>query len=595
MPVLPSTGVTFPKLVVHASVAGLYGGLVVALLLALGNPGAALRGGAGVSLLVVIAGFAIATGLFWPLLYAGLRFFARHPLRLPWLSLRYIVGFHAVNTAAILTAGWVMLSDNRAALGPRDAERLASACLWLSLAWLVAAAITIVPRLRRRAWVQAAAGATAVVALVMAASGGIPAPAAEALVTGSLSPPPGGAPGAGPPPEGMGPIPRASSELRSQGPGGAAPAPRRDAAAHRLLLLNFDGADLDSILTMHAQGRLPAFSHIIREGASGRLVSLRPCVAPVTRASLATGMLPYRHGVRSSRAVSVLRRDPWLEVTPPGIGFEVLLAPVLARRFLGVSDRTTPALWEIGGRMGFAMASDGWDTDLDTASRAVPGTGPKWFADLLDPEALRLQEAESRALVAEVARAAAADEEVIGAMRRAREGDDRRIAAFSFPGLDRVAHVFLRYARPAEFGNVSERDIDLFGPVLERYYQRIDAIVGESLAQGPGDTLVLVTSTHGIEPMTLGARFLKEMTRGGPWSGVHDRGPSGFLFALGPNVRRGQQFGKGSLADVVPSALYALGLPVARDSDGTILTGLFSEAYTASHPVTVVGSYGKAR
>ena len=118
--------------------------------------------------------------------------------------------------------------------------------------------------------------------------------------------------------------------------------------------------------------------------------------------------------------------------------------------------------------------------------------------------------------------------------------------------------------------------------------------MGEILAPGRVDTLVLVTSTHGIEPMTAGARFLKEMTRGGPWSGVHDLCPAGFLLALGPGIRRGSLFGKGSLADVVPSALYALGLPVARDSDGTILTGLFSDAYTAAHPVTVVGTYRQA-
>jgi hypothetical protein len=586
--------VTFPKLVVHASLAGLYGGLVVALLLALGNPGAASRGG-GAGLFVVVLAYTLATALFWPLLYAGLRFFARHPLRLPWLSLRYVMGFHAVNTGAILTAGWFMLSDNRATLGPRDADRLASACLSLSLAWLVAAVITVVPRLRRRSWVQAAAGATAVVVLIVAASGGTPAPAAKTLQTGALSPPPGGAPGGVVPPDVDRPAPRASSGLPWPGTGAAAPASRRAPAARRLVLLNFDGADLDSVLTMHGQGKLPAFSRFIQEGASGRLVPVKPCVAPVARTSLATGMLPYRHGVRASQVRSILGHDPWLGVTPPGIGFDLLLSPLLVRRTRGVSDRGTPALWEIGGRMGFAMEEAGWDTDLDAAARASPGAGPKWFADLLDPEALRLQDEESRALVAELARAAAADEEVIGAMRRAVRTDGPLIAAFSFPGFDRVAHVFLRYARPAEFGNVSGRDIDLYGPALERYYQKIDAIVGEILAPGRVDTLVLVTSTHGIEPMTAGARFLKEMTRGGPWSGVHGRCPAGFLLALGPGIRRGSLFGKGSLADVVPSALYALGLPVARDSDGTILTGLFSEAYTASHPVTVVGSYGSVR
>ena len=593
---LPSGGVTFAKLIVHAILAGIYGGLVVALLLVLGNPGAASRGGgAGLSLLLVVLLYALAAGLVWPLLYAGVRFFASHPLRLPWLSLRYLVGFHAVNTAVILAAGWVMLSEHRAALAPRDAERLASACLWLSLAWLVGAVITVVPRLRRRAWAQAAAGGTALAALLVAASGGIPAPATETLMTGALLPPHAGAPGSLTPPAGDRPIPRAPAGIRPPGTSAAAAAIRRAPAARSLLLLNFDGADLDTVLTMHAQGKLPAFSRFIQEGACGRLVPIRPCVAPLTRTSLVTGMLPYRHGVRATQVLSVLGRDPWLGVTPPGIGFDLVLSPVLARRSMEVSDRSTPALWEIATRMGLTMEAAGWDADLDVAGPAPPGAGPEWVADLLDAEASRPDDPAARALVAELARAAAADEEVIGALRRAAGGHGRRIAAFSFPGLDRVAHVFLRYARPADFGNVTGREVDLYGQVLERYYQKIDAIVGAALQPDPGETLVLVTSTHGIEPLALGRRFLKELTGGGPWSGVHPRGPGGFLLALGPNIRRGYLFGKGSLTDVAPSALYALGLPVARDSDGAILTSLFSETYTASHPVTVVESYGKVR
>lgn len=567
--VLPSGGVTFPKLAVHAALAGVYGGFVVALFLLLGNPGAAPRGGGpGLGLLLVVLLYTLAAGLVWPALYAGVRFFASHPLRLPWLSPRYVIGFHAVNTAVILGAGWLMLSEHRSGLAPRDAGRLASACLWLSLAWLFGAAITVVPTLRRRPWAQASAGGAALAALLAAAPGGIPARVTETLVTGALSPPHGAGQGSSAPP------------------------------ARRLVLLDFDGADLDTVLTMHAQGKLPAFSRLIQEGAYGRLAPLRPCAAAVTRTSLVTGTLPYRHGVRTAEARSVLGGGTWLGVVPPGIGFDVLLSPVLARRTLGVSDRSVPALWEIATRMGGTGEAAGWDTDLDRPGPSWPGAvapGSAWMADLLDPDVLRPGDAESRALVAEIAGAAGADEEVAEVMRRVEGQGGQGIAAFSFPGLDRVAHVFLRYARPAEFGNVTGREIELYGPVLERYYRRVDGIVRAALQPGRGDTLVFVTSTHGIEPMALGFRILKELTGGGPWSGVHDSGRGGFLLAHGQNVRRGHLFGKGSITDVAPTALYALGLPVARDSDGAILTGIFSEAYTASHPVTVIGTYGEPR
>src|SRR5207247_9101385 len=94
-------------------------------------------------------------------------------------------------------------------------------------------------------------------------------------------------------------------------PTGPSPAEARPALttappARRLVLLNFDGADLDTILTMQAQGKLPAFSRLVQEGTYGRLASILPRVASVTRATLVTGLLPYRH--RARRAPS--RRVP---------------------------------------------------------------------------------------------------------------------------------------------------------------------------------------------------------------------------------------------------------------------------------------------
>jgi len=80
--------------------------------------------------------------------------------------------------------------------------------------------------------------------------------------------------------------------------------------------------------------------------------------------------------------------------------------------------------------------------------------------------------------------------------------------------------------------------------------------------------------------------------RGGLRSGTHSVGPDGFLFARGPFVRRGHRFGKGSIADVAPTALYALGLPVARDLDGGILAGVFTARFTFRNPVAVIDSYG---
>ena len=477
-----------------------------------------------------------------------------------------------------------MLSDNRPALAPPDRDRLAAACACLTVAWLAAATVASVPRLRRRPRLQAAAGVLALAGFLVplyGKAGRAGGPVAAGALAG----------------RGIPAAPRAAMEEgEPRSPLPYRPALAAASPARRLLLLNFDGGDLDSILTMQAQGKLPAFSRLVEEGTYGRLTSVRPCVGPVTRATLVTGMLPYRNGVRSSQARSVLGRDPWLDLVPPGIGFDVLMSPFLERRATTVSDRRSPSLWEISARFGGVGEAAGWEVDPDatrlTRSDApVPPAPQDWMTDLVDPEIPRMKDAAAGALVREIARAAAADSAASAALRRLGAIPGRGLIAVSFPGLDRMAHVFLRYARPSDFGNVSSRDRDLYGTVLERYYRRIDGIIGNILQAEEDGTLLMVTATHGISPAPAARRLRDEILGGEHLSGVHDDAPPGFLFVHGHDALRGRVFGRGSIADVAPTALYALGLPVARDANGSILAGVFSELFTASHPVTVIESY----
>jgi predicted AlkP superfamily phosphohydrolase/phosphomutase len=61
---------------------------------------------------------------------------------------------------------------------------------------------------------------------------------------------------------------------------------------------------------------------------------------------------------------------------------------------------------------------------------------------------------------------------------------------------------------------------------------------------------------------------------------------NGLLLCRNPqkNVER-EHLHKASLMDIAPTALYALGLPVPDDMDGSVLTGLFDEAYVEANPV----------
>jgi hypothetical protein len=549
--------VTFAKLIVNALPAGLHGAVVILLLLALANPGAGApaRGAATAALVLAVYSATAAAG--WALLYAALRYFASHPLRLGWFQLRYVVGFHVAHGAVIAASAWTTLSRFRRSLDPATADRLADLCLALSVAWLVAVLVSVPPRVRRTAWAQRAAAAVALLALLVAARGG-----------------------------------REESGAPPTGPAARVPPPAR-----RALLLNVDGADLETILTLQAAGKLPAFARLLEEGAHGRLRSLRPCAAPVVRATLLTGRLPYRHGVRGAR-VRRLGGGPWIAITPAGLQFDRLLAPFMEGRDLTAGDRSVLAMHEIAARAGGRGEAAGWETDLDRdGGPAEPWTGPlpAWLGDFLDPEALDPDDPRAPVLVAGIAAALAADEPVAAFL--ARQAADRRpgLVALSFPGLDSVAHLFLRYARPREFGGARDSEIAAYGGALEAYYRRVDGFVARALEAAGSGTVLFVTSTHGMDPVPLRERLLREGSGAVRYSGTHDGAPDGFLVARGPGIERGRRFGKGSLTDAAPTVLYALGLPAARDFDGTILAGVFTPAYVFDHPVAVIGTYEAAR
>ncbi len=140
---------------------------------------------------------------------------------------------------------------------------------------------------------------------------------------------------------------------------------------------------------------------------------------------------------------------------------------------------------------------------------------------------------------------------------------------------------------------MTDREVELYGEVLERYYRRIDTLVDRALQQAGGAWL-MVTSSHGMDPVPLRDRIVRMMIGSESWSGTHERGPDGLLFVRGPGAGRGPMAGKGALVDVVPTALYALNLPVARDLDGAILTSVLTQRLVVERPVTVIGSYEPA-
>jgi hypothetical protein len=125
---------------------------------------------------------------------------------------------------------------------------------------------------------------------------------------------------------------------------------------------------------------------------------------------------------------------------------------------------------------------------------------------------------------------------------------------------------------------------------MEQYYSFVDGMLGRFIASRRPDDLLIVISGFGIEPMSVGKRLLEGALGNRELSGTHETAPDGFLIAYGSSVAAGR-LPRASVVDIVPTVLYFLGLPIARDMDGYARTDIFTRTFTAERPITFIPSY----
>jgi predicted AlkP superfamily phosphohydrolase/phosphomutase len=395
----------------------------------------------------------------------------------------------------------------------------------------------------------------------------------------------------------------------------------------RVFLVGIDGLSGELIREGAQRGRLPSFARLLRRGAQGNLRTLVPTEGPPIWTSIATGRLPRDHGVKSftryrlrgsetlydllpkEALVSWLERGALVTRVPVTAGsrqrravWEALNAfgiQVGVVRFFGThpAERVQgfmlsnyfhllradeararealhpPALLsEIRGR---SVSADDLDQTLVTrlAGRAAAsGAEPPWRRELLE-------------------RALAPDLSYERAGRALRAAYDPAFFATYFYGLDVVGHAFLRYARPEEFGDVSEDDARRLGGVQDRYTSLLGEWVGGLADELRGDDVLLVVSGYGMRPVPWWRRALNAVTAARSPSGEHAGVGSGFLLAVGAGVRVGSTLQGASVLDVAPTVLYLMGLPVARDMPGRPLTELLLPEVARRQPVTFIPSY----
>lgn len=380
---------------------------------------------------------------------------------------------------------------------------------------------------------------------------------------------------------------------------GPDPAPRR-----RVLVVGIDGASFRVAGPLLEQGQLPHLAALAAAGAHGSIRSERRPLSPRVWNTVSTGKVPEKHGI-----------EHWVLEEAPG----------RMRLYLG-SDRRVHALWNIlstaGRRVGVVNWLQTYPPEIVNGVLVSDHTfakevkGKKWLAEGIAKA--------DRATLAPVP-----DESTLGSpvypeewLARARADRHRRpgLTRFANPflgnpalpaqmvmhhlvyffdrdeqltsialeiqheiapdllmvllqGIDRVSHILwqgvenpLRYPLKRRWSRSEHEEARR---AIQTYYEFTDALLGRLLERYGPEDLVLVLSDHGFEAG--GGNF---------GTGIHDSEAArdGVLFARGPGIAPGSSTEGTAVADVTPTILAWLGLPVAEDMDGRVAPFLEVEA-----------------
>ncbi|HKY32613.1 MAG TPA: tetratricopeptide repeat protein [Candidatus Polarisedimenticolia bacterium] len=361
------------------------------------------------------------------------------------------------------------------------------------------------------------------------------------------------------------------------------------APGRRVLLIGLDGADWDLIDPLLREGRMPNLERLVSRGVRARLKTISPVLSPIIWTSIATGVGPDRHGIvdffATSRTTgsqipvtSNMRRVKalWNILSERGRSSGVVAwwASWPAEPVDGfmVSDRVAYQLFGYQGQ-GDDLRRRAYPEALGLVLQPlVMGAG-----EVADDEVRRFFSPEAEGVAGMEEHVRRIKENIASARTYLGIGLDLLSAydpdfkAIYFQGTDTVAHNFMRYRPPAMAG-VTPREVEVLGPVVDRYYEWQDEMLGEVLKLADERTLVLICSDHGFRTGANRPPTDPRIEMGGA-ADWHRK--FGVLIASGAGARQGAVIEDASVLDITPTVLAAMGLPPASDMAGSVISGIF--------------------
>jgi arylsulfatase A-like enzyme len=389
----------------------------------------------------------------------------------------------------------------------------------------------------------------------------------------------------------------------------------------RVLLIGVDGLSWTVLARMMEAGELPTIARLVEEGALCPRFDVVSPHSPLAWTSIATSRSPAGHGIvdyttqlPNGTRVPVTgsqrrARALWEVASEHGVSVGVVgwWATWPAERVEGyvVSDHANPALaelWIEDGRYWTADAEVLKSLDQDvfppdiapTVARAA--ITPRNFSyqefqrrARLTPAQLELVKREpwyKREYYSHLKSFYAMDYSTVAAARVLIPERPTRLVMVYLRGPDPVQHKAWDLVEPEKY-QVKPPHLERDRGVVEAVYRYVDIFLEELIVAVGPRAWILVASDHGAEPSPEATGIPR---RGRP--GAHTHTAKGVLFLHGPEVRRSHRIAEASPYDIMPTILWLLDIPIARDLEGQVLKEAFRDPFVNSKEPVFVESYG---
>lgn len=395
------------------------------------------------------------------------------------------------------------------------------------------------------------------------------------------------------------------------------PAPRptvfEGSTRPKLCVVAIESATLDAILPLEEQGRLPFFSQLLQNGVHGRLMTIQPDRRAALWATLSTGKLPYRHGIVGDDLYDAGHFAPGqaFSILPLGLAFEYWGTTGK----VGSVDRRSPrvrSFWEILNLLDVPTALIGWPLTSPPDDRIPINLSDRFFeqadASMAHPQELVERARLFRIATDEIDPALIArfgqqpSETVLQALTedlwRRDLGSfllDQSPQSDAFllllPGLKGLSGEYFGGFSAVQFEGAQEEEALEAAQIVGAYYSFLDDLLQRYWDMLPEPKLMAIVSAHGVSGPSGWQELSRRLTRQPILEGSFDDGADGLLMLMGEGVRQNHALRSSQLVDLMPTLLYGMGLPIARDLDGVVLTDAFDQGFLARQPLTFVPSY----